>query len=147
MQEGWYGMLKFWTRNDITWPDKRGLFLNLIYNTGLSGMEPELTTRRQLRILDHYVLSCVRSILGRDNSRTIPTIMANGTTQLVRQQRSNLEVRTMFRLPTFQSELRYRKLAWLQDMIAYPEDNAQVRAALFGKLTQGREPAAVNPCA
>ena len=64
-------------------------------------MEPEHTTRRQLRTLDQYVLSCVRTIWGRDNSREVPTVMADGTTQVVRQQRSNLEVRTMFRLPTF----------------------------------------------
>ena len=118
-------MLRFWTRNDITWSDKRGLFLNLVYNTGLSGMEPEQTTRRQLRILDQYVLSCVCTILGRDNSREVPTVMADGTIQVVRQQRSNREVRNMFRLPTFQSELRYRKLSWLQEMLAYPEDSVQ----------------------
>ncbi len=43
------------------------------------------------------------------------------------------------------SELSYRRFKWSQDIINFPSDNGQVRAAVFGTLQDGLEPEEFNP--
>ena len=147
MEEGWYGKTGFWRRKDISYKKKRGLFLNAVFNTGLSGMEPELSTWRDLKAIDLVVVKYLRQLLGEDSAWCISNPQEGGEVQNVYHQKSNKEVRTMMRVANVDSELRYRRLKWLQDIIAHPDDNVQLRAAVFGELGDDLEPEELNPWA
>ena len=48
--------------------------------------------------------------------------------------KSNEQIRKLMNVSNLQAELHYRRLNWLRDIIKFPEDNVQLRAALIGKL-------------
>ena len=67
----------------------------------------------------------MRKVLGADNSVEV---------EGVRRQISNSEVRRKFGTCTLDSTMSKRRLDWLAQIVDKPEDNVQLRAAIFGTL-------------
>ena len=56
-----------------------------------------------------------------------------------RRQKSNETVRQEMKVATVESELRHRRLKWWQSILTHPDDNKQVRAAMFGNTMYENE--------
>ena len=111
MQEGYYNCRGFWARPGIPHEHKRGMFLSMIYNTGLSGMECEQPTWTQVQELENTAMHYARKVLGAEGVR----VTAEGE----RHNKSNEEIRRLLRLTNMHEELRIRKLNWLQNIINF----------------------------
>ena len=57
----------------------------------------------------------------------------------VTRQFSNTYIRERMRLTCVQDRLRTRRLKWVEDIMAHPYDNVQLRAALGGQLMLGNQ--------
>ncbi len=78
------------------------MFLTMIYNTGLSGLECELPTWAQVQELEKMAMYYARQILGPERPRV--------TEEGPDRRRSTEQVRTMLRLTDMHTELRVRRL-------------------------------------
>ena len=52
---------------------------------------------------------------------------------------TNTELMKRIGIGTVQTELRIRRLKWLQSMVEYPKENADIIAAVFGSLMFERQ--------
>ena len=69
----------------------------------------------------------VRKLLG--DAGCYEVVGAEG--RMARHYQSIVHIRQTLRVATLTSELRYRRLSWLQDILQHPDDNVQLRAAVF----------------
>ena len=53
--------------------------------------------------------------------------------------KTNEEIRKIMNVSNLQSELHYRRLSWLREMLMRPAENVQLRAALVGTLDIDQE--------
>ena len=64
---------KFLQCSDIPFPTRRPVFLNLVYNTFLSGMEPEQVHFNELKSCDQEMVKYLKKKLGTNASITLST--------------------------------------------------------------------------
>ena len=124
-QECFYSMGSFWKRPGVHFRVKKMIYKGLIENALLSGLEAEALTNTEYAKLEKWNIRYMRKVLGPDNS-----VDVNGE----RRQISNTEVRSKFNTHTLDSTMSKRRLDWLVQIVDNPDDNAQLRAGVFGKL-------------
>ena len=122
-----YGQRHMWKRIART-STKRGMFLNLVVNTLLSGLEAETLRQCDYETLEKCTMGLARKAVS---SKSIYWL--NGK----KQQHSHARVRSILRLTNVFITLRIRGLKWLSNILEHPMENAQLRAALGGPLIVG----------
>ena len=136
MREGCNAYKGLWSKKGVQMKTKRTIFMGMVFNTGLAGMEAERPRWREIQEIDTMCMKLLKKMVGQEGSRE---------TEYGRRGKTNKEIREMVGIPNMHSELRHRRLRWLQDIIKNEGENEQLRAAVFGQMTIEREGIGENP--
>ena len=101
-------------------------YKNIIYNTGLAGLESEVLTRADENKMDLAQMKLLRRM---DGDRHTYILADDG-----RHICSNATLRKENGIASITSELRVRRLKMRHDVTKYPEETKQLRPALLGTL-------------
>jgi hypothetical protein len=127
IRESFYALQCFWSRDDVKLNIKVNTFKGMIFSTALSGMEAEVIGRQELMTIDKEIIRLARKVLaGRACEKS-----NEGRTN---KAWTNERVRKEMRIATIGSELARRRVKWFKTMLANPDDNVMLRAALSGEL-------------
>ncbi len=124
-KEAFYSLGRLWKTN-ISRSIRCMTYKGYVTNALLTGLECET-----LRPCDIQKLELCQSFLMRRALNGIGNKMVDE----VMHQTNNEEARKLMRIYTVHSTLRSRRLKWIQNIIAHPTENEQLRAAVCGKLT------------
>ena len=119
-----YRSKSMWNQRGISWKLRRITLIAQIQNSALSGLESYVLTDRQCGLLDSAIAAAGRSALrGKAIQR--------GEDGAVTGNLTNAQVLHYWDIPTTKTELRVRRLKWLQKMALHPLDSVLPLAALF----------------
>ena len=120
-------MLKgFWGKKGIPHTATVRTFHSMVVGAGLSGLEAETPTSRELDLLDKAIIQLARKALGSEAS----FVHTDGS----RRSHSDLHIRKRMGIHTVDSLLRSRRLKWWREISTHRDDNEQLLAALLGTL-------------
>lgn len=114
-KRAWASMGKFWSKPA---PEKFKLtcYRALVLNALLSGLEALVPSEKDMRTLEFFQLKCLRRIMCGGACFKILRQAADGSQYVQFRALTNSAVRESLRVPTIASELRARRIRWLQNM-------------------------------
>ncbi len=102
----------------------------IVYTTLLAGLEAEVVVKTEIREMERMHMNLLRKVIGQWGSVE--------TEEHGRRLKSNGEVRQLAKCVTVESELKYRKMKWLQKIVWEREENMQLRTVLIGRFAWER---------
>jgi len=132
MSRNYHSLSGFWYARDVPWPVGKLVFKSMVYNVGLSGLEAEFGpdyTQGIIR-LETALHVLQRKVLGHRLSTV--TLAGEHRRCTVAAMRAEFDTASVY------SEQRHRRIKWWQSIVTHPDDNVQLRAALFGAMGAGR---------
>ena len=135
-QTAWHAMAGWFKSRGAPLMSRIAVFKNLVLGSLLTGLEASVLTDTDYSRLERTQMKWLRAIMGRCafvslNSGVSPV---SGSEARVYHARSNQEVRELTRVFTIRSELLYRRLRWLQQIAAQPQDHKLLLAVVAGRL-------------
>ena len=126
MRKKFYSMGDFW-RSKAPFTYKKAIFISKIAETGISGWTSFYLQNIDYETRQQEILRYARKILGKAAWKQI------GTEQKIEYRPiSNAEVLRKFRLCTIFTELRVRRIKWVQKMVKCAHRHIFENTALFG---------------
>ena len=139
---GWSLMGKFWT-SSVCIRFRRIAFHCVVYTAAISGLEANVMTRTDMEAINKLLLGYGRRMLKGKACRKAE--QADGSVRY--ESISNQHVWKYIGCVPVQIELRVRRLKWLQELVAFPENNKMVIAALLGTMQFEKSTPVPNPWA
>eukprot|EP00959_Pyramimonas_sp_CCMP1952_P223769 4678715-Pyramimonas_sp.AAC.1 len=131
MKVAFFRLGRSWYQKGVPHRWERCIFLCHVLNTGLSGVEAFVLTASQLRTLELAVAGLARRAMrGEATWEDEDGQIRSMTTE---------EVMRWWRLVPIASELRVRRLRWLQACVRRPGAHKQMIAAVFGSVSYEEE--------
>jgi hypothetical protein len=121
-QQAWSGFRRFWIVPQLPRKFLRLIFLASVVSTLLSGLEVCVLNQGQLKKLDTFALLKMRVLM-----------------QGEARDHANQWVRQSLRIPSIESVLRVRRLAFVRALLLDPAWHMQLLAILTGSLTDGTQ--------
>ena len=128
---GWMAMGELWSNNQIERPVKMVVFRSLVRSSLLSGQEAVCLLKGELKTQSWYLCR----------------LMRRGTWNIEEERWTSMpmaEVRRTLRVATVASEMRSRRMKWLQQIGQNPENNMNMLAALTGSYEWDMMPQLTN---
>jgi hypothetical protein len=119
----------FWWRPRVPWETKRLIFIQHCISTAVSGLASQIFPASAYFKLD----SVLATLLRRCMHGKAHTIQDEGLSTEKHHQISNEQVFRTWQLAPMTTEMHVQRLKWWQRLVAKPERNTQVLAAMFGR--------------
>ena len=135
-QTAWHSMLGWFKSRSAPLMSRIAVFKNLVLGSLLTGLEASVLTDTDYSRLEKTQMKWLRAIMGRCAfvSLTSGVSPVSESEARVYHARSNQEVRELTRGFTIRSGLLYRRLRWLQQIAAQPQDHKLLLAVVAGRL-------------
>ncbi|CAE8638109.1 unnamed protein product [Polarella glacialis] len=131
-RKAWAAMGAFWYRETIPCRVRVQIFMALVRNALLSGLETIVLTAPQWLQLERIQMRYLRALMCSQACVKTQELQSTGQVLIKYHALTNTQVRTSLHVPTLQSEMTSRRVKWLQQMAQQPEQAKLVFALLHG---------------
>ena len=132
-QVAWAKLGPFWSRRAIPTRYRTSAYCTMVRSVMLTGLETLAFTWEMLHKLETVQTRFLRKICCGMACEKRTVLDDEGNERTKYTAKSNETVRQMLKVPTVASELRARRLRWLQQMVLFPEKSRSTLAALVGQ--------------
>ena len=131
-EAAWRKLGSFWSRSSISIRFRITAYKARVRSVLLTGLETVAFSYQLLQPLEVFQMKCLRKLMC--GKACLKTLMRNraGEESTKYKALSNQEIRQRLRIHTVSSELRYRRLSWLQSLASSGSKASSTFAALCG---------------